>query len=249
LKILIIQVGNYTNREKLDESDSYYLFPTILHGEQYFDQKQVINNVQTRESIEHSEHQVEYLFHTDRKRFIDLIKSSFQLRKYTNRYRPDITHIYWGGVSGLLAALFVKGKVVISLLGSDLYGSYDINGKKKLSSKLQTISSRITSFYANGVIVMSSRMKDYLWNRNSRKILILPEGVSFEKFYLMERNTALSKLKWSKDKFYVIFFYEGQNVKNYKLAQESFNKFNIIVPNSELKIIKGLQTRRTGKRL
>jgi len=241
MKILIIQVGNPVIKSCLDTKISFLQFPTLLHGTQYFDQKQIINNVQTRESIQKAGNIVDFYFHTNRKSFIDLLLSSWQIRKLSKIIKPDITHIYWGGISGLLAVLFVKGKSVISLLGSDLFGTYmkEGNGAKTKSSWIQTYSSRMTALIANRTIVMSKGMKDFLWNSNSKNVNVIPEGISLQKFYKINKVYARSHLGWNTNSKIVIFFYEGQEVKNASLANSTIGLIEQRIPELEFKIISG----------
>lgn len=239
MKILIIQVGNFTLESEMDDSIIYHKFPTLLHGDQYFDEPQVINNVQTRESIESLGLDVMFYFHTHRKQFSDLVASSLRVRELTKEHQPDLTHIYWGGISGFTASLFVKGKSIVSLLGSDLFGSYNAEGNKTLQSKVQTLCSRLLPLFSTRVIVMSKRMKDYMWTLKKNKVIELPEGLSLAKFSPIDKFESRHFLNWSQDTFIVIFFYQGQGVKNFPLAEQTIHLLSEIIDNVELKIISG----------
>lgn len=240
MKILVIQVGNYTQKANLLKGVKYIKCKTLNHGIQYFNEKQIINNIQTRESIEKCGLDVEYYFHTDRKSILGLLQSSYRIRQLINEIKPDLTHVYWGGISGLLVALFARGKILVSFLGSDLYGSYTKNGRRKLSSKIQTYSSLLTPFFVNGIIVMSNGMKDYNYPFFRNKIYVQPEGVSLEKFNDINKIDARTKIKWKLDKFIIIFFFEGQAVKNFNLAKEAFDILKNKINKVEFKIINGI---------
>lgn len=239
MKVLIIQVGNPVAVDKLDPKLNYFHYPSLIEGEVYFDEKQIINNVQTREGLIELGCDVQFCFHTKRKRIGDLIKSSLAIRNLVKKHKPDITHIYWGGISGFIAQLFCPGNTVVSLLGSDLFGSYHPNGKKILSSRIQTVCSRLIGLLATRTVVMSQRMKNYLWNRNSEHIVVIPEGLLLTKFSPGSKVESRRFLNWDTETFTVIFFYEGQAVKNAGLAQEAFNRFQEKYPRAELKIISG----------
>ena len=240
MKVLIIQVGNFALDDQLSKGVIYYKFPTLLFGEKRFDQPQVINNVQTRKSIENDGHEVVFYFHTHRKKLRDLILSSIKIRQLSKEIRPDITHIYWGGISGLMAALFVKGKSIVSLLGSDLYGSYQSNGSRVKSSIIQSICSQCIPVVASQVIVMSDRMKRYMWPLATKRINVVPEGISLDKFYPLDKLESRSILGWDQDKFVILFFYQGQGVKNIALAQEAIRILSKKIKNVEMKLIKGI---------
>jgi glycosyltransferase involved in cell wall biosynthesis len=239
MKVLIIQVGNPVIKEELKSNLNYFLYPTLIEGKAYFDEKQIINNVQTREGLKDLGCEVAFYFHTKRKKLKDLINSSFAIRRLVRDEKPDITHIYWGGVSGFIAQLFCPGKTVVSLLGSDLFGSYHPNGKKIISSRIQTLFSRLTAIMSTRTIVMSARMKNYLWNRHSSRIVVLPEGVVLTKFSPGSKENARKHLGWDQEVFIVIFFYEGQAVKNATLAHQAFDTFQLNNPEAVFKIISG----------
>lgn len=239
MKILIIQVGNYTPHDQIDRNTTYLEYETLLHGRQLFDQKQIINNVQTRQSIEIQNVEVHYFFHTDRKSIYGLLASSLRIRKLSKEINPDLTHIYWGGLSGLLAILFCRGKTVISLLGSDLYGSYSQSGRPIFSSRIQQLASQLCVFFSTGAIVMSNRMRNLLWKSLQKKVRVIPEGISLRKFKPMDCAVARKYLKWPANKLIIIFFYEGQPVKNFKLFKDSFECLKLRMPECEYKIIKG----------
>jgi len=239
MKILIIQVGNPVAEKGLNPKLNYFQFPTLIEGDLYFDEKQVINNVQTREGLDEMGVEVEFYFHTKRKALADLIKSSIILRRIVKSSRPDITHIYWGGISGFFAQMFCPGKTVVSLLGSDLFGSYHMDGSKILSSRIQTVCSRLTGIFSTRTIVMSHRMKNHLWNSKSDRIVVIPEGLLLSKFTPGDKKEARAKLGWKTNPFTVIFFYEGQAVKNASLAHSAFKIFQKEHPEAVLEIISG----------
>lgn len=239
MKVLVIQVGNPVKKELITPQLNCYHYPSLIEGNVYFDEKQIINNVQTREGLNDLGCDVAFYFHTKRKKPGDLIRSSLAIRKLVHQERPDVTHIYWGGISGFVAQLFCPGKKVVSFLGSDLFGSYHPNGTKILSSRIQTFCSRLTAIMSTRTIVMSARMKYYLWNRNSSRVVVLPEGLSLTKFSPGSREDARRHLGWDLETFTVIFFYEGQAVKNAPLAQKAFDTFKQQHPEVVLKIVSG----------
>jgi len=241
MKIMIIHVGNFTNKDDVRSDINYFHDPTLLHGLQFFDEQQVINNVQTRKSIEKFGHEVVYFFHTDRNSIYGLIKSGFKIRNLYSKNKPDLTHIYWGGISGLILVLFLPGKKIVSLLGSDLFGSYS-ELKYRIKTKasfVQIISSKILSLICDATIVMSNSMKNYLWNSNSKKINIIPEGISTNKFHPIKKLRSRSILKWNTENFVLIFFFQGQAVKNSKLALSVVKELRKEIKNLDFKIISG----------
>lgn len=241
MKIMIIHVGNFTHKDDIKSDVNYFEEPTILHDLKLFDEPQVINNVQTRKSIEKSGYEVVYFFHTDRNSIYGLIKSGFKIRNLYYENEPDLTHIYWGGISALILVLFLPGKKIVSLLGSDLFGSYSDNKyrTKTKISYIQTFSSKILSLICDATIVMSNSMKNYLWNSNSKKINVIPEGISINKFYPIDKLKSRKFLKWNIENFVLIFFYQGQAVKNSKFAYSVVEELRKEIKNLDFKIISG----------
>lgn len=240
MKILKILPGNSVPAGERNSKDSYYLFPTLLEGRQYFQEKSIINNMQTRVGIEEIGHKVDFYYNTQRNRIIYLFKTALVLRRIVLETKPDVTHVYWGGISGLILLLLCPGKTIISLLGSDLYGTKYSDNRKFLGfSLLQSFSSKISALIATRTIVMSEKMKQELWNKNSSKIFSIPEGISLNKFCPGSKDDSRLLLNWSRNEFILIFFDDGQVVKNKKLAIKSFELFQNEYPRSEMKLISG----------
>ncbi len=238
---MIIHVGNLTEKYQVTKGVNYFKEPTILHGLKLFDEPQVINNIQTRKSIEKLGYEVVYFFHTDRNSILGLIRSGIKIRSLYYKNNPNLTHIYWGGISALILVLFLPGKKIVSLLGSDLFGSYSDNKyrTKTKISYIQIFSSKILSLICDATIVMSNSMKNYLWNSNSKKINVIPEGISKNKFYPIDKLKSRKFLKWNDENFIMIFFFQGQAVKNSKLAFSVFENLKKEIKNLDFKIISG----------
>lgn len=239
MRILLIQVGNYVDAVNRRSDLRYYLAATLLYGEQYFDEPQIINNIQTRESVINLGCDVLYVYHTHRKNFRDLVLSSIKIRSIEKEFSPDLTHVYWGGVSGLFAAMAVKGKCIVSLFGSDVYGSYSEDGRRRLTSLIQAISSKLIPLFSDRVIVMSERMKKQIWSLLRKNVEVIPEGVSLSKFFPINIVEARRRLDWALDRFIIIFFYQGQGVKNFQLAQSVYEFLQNRIDKIEMVIVSG----------
>jgi teichuronic acid biosynthesis glycosyltransferase TuaC len=145
----------------------------------------------------------------------EIIKAGFKLRKETINSQVKVVHAMWGATTSLVTILFSAKPVVISLCGSDLLHSGNLN--RYLSSLL----SQISGIFADRIIVKSLQMYDCLWNINRKKCTIIPNGVDMEIFYPIDKNVARSKLSWSDTDFIILFFAggKGSEIKDPKLAQ------------------------------
>lgn len=116
------------------------------------------------------------------------------------------------GLSGLLACLQFKVPVVLTLHGSDV------------NQPIVRVFSRIASFMARKVIVVSQKMKAKLKSR-STEVKVIPCGVGMDLFRPMDKQQArkrlgsTNKIKFEEGKIYVLFSSSLQmEVKNPELA-------------------------------
>jgi glycosyltransferase involved in cell wall biosynthesis len=124
-----------------------------------------------------------------------IIKS--QLKGY------DLVHGNYGLVAPIAIAQFHR-PIVLSLWGSDLYGS--IEPLVQLCAKL-----------ADGVIVMSQGMKERLRADSN----VIPHGIDFDLFNPINKAEARGELNWHSNKKHVLFPYpKSRELKNYSLARE-----------------------------
>ncbi len=241
MNILIVQVGTPVNKNNFNLEELIEQ-PTLLHGNQYFQYYEVVNNLQTRSSIVAQGHHVEYVYFTERKHPIKVLKSALQIRRLVKQKNIDIVNVYWGGLSGLAASIFCPCKFVVSFLGSDIYGSYSPTGKKTLFGKVLAFCSQLTGLFSNGIIVMSNKMKEKIWTANRKKVVAIPEGFDPQKFNPIDKYESRKILNWNSNPT-IIFFSsaEGIYVKNLPLAKAAFEIVKKSIPNAALKLIHGVK--------
>ncbi|MES2777102.1 MAG: glycosyltransferase family 4 protein [Bacteroidota bacterium] len=244
MKVLIVQAGvPYTHA--LDNSGNYSLRPTLTKGLMHLNDSKFINNTQTREAIANNGADVTYFYYTHRKSIINLIKGSLAIRKMVKENHIDIVNMYWGGLSTFLGALFCPTVFVVSLLGSDLHGSYTPSGRKTFFGKLLSFFSQLTCSYADGVIVMSEKMKQKIWENNRHKVKVIPEGVDLSRFFLIDKEMARDYLQWKMEPPVVLFFNNHSHVKNYSLAKEVFSLVKEKMPEALFKVVSNVQHHQT----
>jgi|GEM_PF-746816 len=244
MKVLIVQAGvPYT--QSLENTEKYSLHPTLTKGAMNLKASNFINNTQTRESIANNGVDVTYYYYTHRKSIINLIRGSIAIRKIVREKQIDIVNMYWGGLSTLLGSLFCPTVFVVSLLGSDLHGSYTKAGRKTLFGKMLSFFSQLTCYYADGVIVMSEKMKQKIWKTNRHKARVIPEGVNLTKFFLIEKEMARDYLQWKTEDPVILFFNNNNHVKNYPLAQKVFELVKASIPTAKLKVVSNVEHHQT----
>ena len=244
MKVLIIQAGvPYTQSS---HGDSHYsLRPTLTKGLLNLNEFKFINNTQTREAIADNGAEVIFYYYTHRKSVFNLIKGSLAIRKIAKENQVDVVNMYWGGLSTFLGALFCPTIFVVSLLGSDLYGSYTTKGRKTFFGKLLSFFSQLTCSYADGIIVMSDKMKQKVWRSNRHKVKVIPEGVDLSKFFIIEKEKAREYLEWKADYPVILFFNNNSHVKNYTLAKQVYRLVKNKLPDTQLKIISNIPHQQT----
>lgn len=239
MKVLIIQVGTPVNPDE-HKGEQLFQEPTLTHGLCWFRYGEVVNNMQTRDSLKAAGVQVDHVYFTGRKNPVNCMKASLQLRKMAKQNGYDVVNQYWGGISSFFAVLFCPAPYIISLLGSDLYGQYKPDGSKTWMGKVLSFFSQLTCLQADGIIVMSEKMKQKLWASSQKKAVAIPEGISKGKFYLVDKQQARAKLNWNTAAPIVIYFAQTAYVKNMPLAKAAFEKLKEKISSAELKLIQGI---------
>jgi teichuronic acid biosynthesis glycosyltransferase TuaC len=142
------------------------------------------------------------------------LKSLKALQARLRKRSYDFIHAHYG-LSGLLAGLQRRVPVLITLHGSDV------------NQPLIRIFSRIASFLARKVIVVSEKMKALLRSRTT-EVKVIACGVNMSLFSPMDKQQArkkleaANKLKFEKGKNYVLFSSSfDMEVKNPALAREA----------------------------
>ncbi|HSP88798.1 MAG TPA: glycosyltransferase, partial [Ignavibacteriaceae bacterium] len=169
--------------------------------------------------------------------------SSLNYIKYTGKIKGELiskkidlihAHYSYCGLSALLTR--TKIPIILSLMGSDLLGSADENGKVTLRGHFDKILSRYVSNHVDQIIVKSKQMADKL--NLKVPVEVIPNGVDFTFFRPMDKIECRKKLKLDEKKFLILFLGNPQlNRKNFKLAKSSAEEFINQVGSSEAEFI------------
>jgi teichuronic acid biosynthesis glycosyltransferase TuaC len=141
------------------------------------------------------------------------LKHIYWLRKYLKINQYDVIHAHYS-LSGFVASFAGAKKLVVSLMGSDVI--------KK------TINRSIAKMFSRNIwpvtIVKSNYMKTLI---DSKRVMVLPNGVNLEVFNCIDKNIARQKLGWSFEKKHVLFCSSPVRLeKNFDLAKKAISALN-----------------------
>lgn len=154
-----------------------------------------------------------------------------------NNSSEVIIYSMYGSLHGFMVEVFLgnKFKIINSFGGSDILGSTNSGLFWKIKDLITKKISLFTAKKVNHVIVKSDSLKQYLINKVSTPISIVPNGVDFNLFYPLECKSKLRKeLCYSEIEFIVLFNLrrknaKGESVKNFKLANKVIEKLKELI--------------------
>ena len=140
------------------------------------------------------------------------LRAAWNLRKLIRKEKPDIVHAHYSicGFVAAIATLFLKPKVVVSILGS--FPEKDRKWK-------------LVRFFIKHVwdktLVKSRRTANQL----EMDLPVIPNGVNLEQFNLLGQKSARKECHFDGDKKYVIWCSNpSRSEKRFPLAQESVDQ-------------------------
>lgn len=156
---------------------------------------------------------------------LNYFKSVPEIKNVIKNNNFDLIHAHYSyaGISTYLARPGLP--VVLSLMGSDLLGVKDINGKIKLRGKVDISLANFISKRVDHLIVKSNEMKSKL--KSSVPSSIIPNGINTNLFFPSDQNEARKELNIKEDDFVILFLGNPNKiVKNFKLANIAATEFS-----------------------
>ncbi len=155
------------------------------------------------------------------KGFKGYLKNIPRLKKFLKSNKYDLIHAHYS-LSAIAASLAGAKPIITSLMGSDIQAK---TFWKLMIKFFNRISWKTT-------IVKSLRMREQIGISDA---LVIPNGVDFDKFKLIDKNIAKRKVRFN-DKKHIIFASNPERYeKNYQLAKSAYDLLN--VDNVELNTI------------
>ncbi len=133
----------------------------------------------------------------------------------------DLIHAHYGYCGWLARAQLTK-PTIISLMGGDVYGVPDSQGRIIPSTRLVARINQLVARTMNAVIVKSAEMAELIKPVPSH---IIPNGVDINTFQPMDPREAREMLGWPEGKRYILFAGNpGNSRKRFPLAQAAVSE-------------------------
>ena len=141
------------------------------------------------------------------------IKSIKPLAAYLKKNKYDIIHAHYGLIGLVCILTFSRTPIVLSVMGDDAYGNFNIKGKRIKSSYFGMFLTQIALIFVKKIIVKSKNILKVIPYKS--KSYIQPNGVDFELF--KPSSDTLNKNR-------ILFLADENNPrKNYKLLKDALN--------------------------
>lgn len=146
-----------------------------------------------------------------------------EIRKRLSQGKHDLVHVMY---SGVMADLATRGlgqiPAVITIHGSDLMGERLSDPIRRFSAHVGVLATRRAAKRANGIIVVSNRLRDALPLEIDRaKVRVIPCGIDLDRFKPEDALECRRKLGWRTDTYHILFATNGNPVKRPELARKT----------------------------
>ena len=147
-------------------------------------------------------------------------KGFLKLRKILKEKNYQIIHAHYSFCAWVAVLSLPKCPIVVSLMGSDVYGTIHKDGKRNLKSYIEVLIAQLLQPFVKTVIVKSKNLENYIYLK--KKVRIIPNGVNFEVFRPVDKNEARLKLNLPLDKKMILFLGNPKDSrKNISLLQKA----------------------------
>ena len=130
-----------------------------------------------------------------------LFRSYRDLGQAIMRFRPDVVHVHYGTITGLICALLVNEPLVITFRGSDLNPEPGVGW---LRTRLSVVCSQLAALRCRKLVCVSRQLASRLWWK-SESVEIVPAGVDLETFRPIPRIEARRALGWDLEEPVLLF--------------------------------------------
>lgn len=121
------------------------------------------------------------------------LKGIIELNKILSKHQYDLIHAHYS-YCGWVGRFQKKIPLIVSLMGSDLLGQPNINGKQTIRGYMDILITQVISRFASHIIVKSKRMANKLTIQSN--VSVLPNGVDFQLFRPFDRDKSREMLGW-----------------------------------------------------
>jgi teichuronic acid biosynthesis glycosyltransferase TuaC len=146
-------------------------------------------------------------------------------RLRNNNYDLIHAHYGWCGIISLFAGK--KVPVVISLMGSDAYGDFNPEGKRKSGSYIKMIATFLSQPFYRNIIVKSPNLLKYVYRKN--KTHLIPNGIDLSLFrdnIPVEEAENITGIKKDQDKILLFLGDKSNSRKNFNILEDSLKFTN-----------------------
>jgi teichuronic acid biosynthesis glycosyltransferase TuaC len=164
------------------------------------------------------------------------IKFFFRIRAFLKNKQFDIIHAHFGYLAMWTYVWSSRSKFVVSFMGEDLYGLLNKKLKQSIQGRFNKILASFLQSRADWIIVKSNHMFSFIKPEYKAKTTVIPNGVDFNAFPLIDQQLAKQKLQWDTKKRQVLFLGKKNMFrKNFKLVENACallndNNIELIAP-------------------
>jgi teichuronic acid biosynthesis glycosyltransferase TuaC len=132
------------------------------------------------------------------------IKHAIKLRKVLKENKYDVIHAHYALMGFISSFARGKEKLIVSLMGCDILGSYRSDGSLKWSEQFIVIAAKLFARFSWDIVILkSANMIPKLLPKT--KFNVIPNGVDISLFSVMDRSVCREKLNFLKNTIYILF--------------------------------------------
>jgi len=157
--------------------------------------------------------------------------------------KPALLHVMYGGImADRVTGWSRRLPTVLTFHGSDLLGENLSGCLRKWISWIGIQCSRRAASRADGVVVVSSRLKRALpYGLDAAKVRVIPCGIDLARFRPMDRSACRRQLGWDAARFNILFASNnGDPVKRPGLAVAAMETLTSSGVRAELHLLQGV---------